>query len=122
MGGEKEGVDEVVKFMEKLSVVERLILSPPDPSKINGGRSNDLGENRSNDLGKMREGCCAGHGRVSSGFDYVKVSFPCGHNLPFDLSKNDKCSPFIECPVCEKRWDNLKLTYTSFKFFEFSEG
>ena len=111
---EKEGVDEVEKLIKKLSVVERLILSPPVPSKMNSDRSNDLG--------KMGEGCCVGHGRVSSGSDYVKVSFPCGHNLPFDLFKDEKCSPFIECPVCEKKWDDLRLKCTSFKFLEFSEG
>ena len=77
--------------MTKLSVVERLMLSLPDSSGIENVRSDDLG--------MMGDGCCVSHGRVSSGSEYIKISFPCGHALPFDLHKEGECLSYIECPV-----------------------
>ena len=106
------GMDQLSGFMKKLSVVERLALSFPEPSDIS---------ERSYDLGRMGNGCCTGHGRFNSEVHYVKTSYPCGHAMPFDLPKENSCSTIMRCPVCDKEWSTLKGKCTSFHFIEFNE-
>ena len=101
---------EVNKGRRRMSVVERLTMSPPEfPSSE---------KKRSNGLGKLGSGCCMGHGTILSRDDYIRVSLPCGHTLPIESSDEKVCSPSMKCFLCDEEWESLNYICTSFHYLK----
>lgn len=65
---------------------------------------------------------CTGHGdkRASPGSSFYKISYPCGHTMPFTRTVYSPCTEEIICSVCRGRWSTANLAETSYHHFLFS--
>ena len=103
--------------LSNLSVVDAVV--PRDVLEDSGATNNN--DESVPRVGSFGDGCCVGHGDTSgpSGSFFHKITYPCGHTLPYTKIVDSSCTEEVTCSVCKGRWSIAKMVKDTFYHFSF---